>query len=868
MRTKDTTVNKSLGWLGSGGGSNAAHVDVIDGRIARVRPIHFDECYTPEELNQWTIEKDGHVFTPGDKTLLPPLSLAYKKRADSKNRIPYPLIREDFDPDGERNIQNRGKSKYRRISWDEACQIAAKEIIRIHDTYGPASIFCQGDGHGEGKSYAGTHGCQINLFEIADGCCVQARQPDSWEGWVWGAKHVWGMEPVGSSVMLTNTWPDIIENGDAVLFWGCDPETAPWGWGGQQSSRICNFLSETGVKQIYVCPDVNYGSACHADKWIPVLPNTDSALQLAIAYVWITEKTYDAEFVESHAVGFDTFADYVLGKTDGEPKTPQWASKKCGVPAFRIKAFARYWATHAVSITHNNGGSFIRSAFSHEPARLEVVLLTMQGLGKPGAHQTTFTDMGIMGPTANPLPMSEILPFQAGAFHGWMYNLDGSFVIKTLVPEAIEDDSTTWNSMGVFWAPKESQFQSFTYPEPGKAGIKMIWSDAPCWSTCWNCGHHYEDALCNDKLEFIMVQHPWFENDTKFADLILPTTTTFEVDDYGTDNNNGQYNMFYFERQAIEPVGEARSDYEAAVAVFKAMDFPGSPYEGVADKYTRGMTYEQWMEFAWGASKVTDDSKFTFDELLNGEGKFYMSRTMDNWQAAPAGLKPFYDDASAMPLMTPSGKVEIVSEALATHFPDDDIRGPFPKWVEESDEHKERITSDRAKDYPYLLVSNHPHWRVHAQHDDIPWLREIETCKVTGPDGYAYEPIWVNPIDAKKLGLESGDIAKLYNERGGVLGGVRVSERIMPGVLYQDHGARVDTIVAGMGGLDRGGANNLICPAAVTSPNCPGEVTSGYLVGIEKVDVFELAAQYPEAFARTCDASNGQVAADYIISEE
>lgn len=230
-------------------------------------------------------------------------------------------------------------------------------------------------------------------------------------------------------------------------------------------------------------------------------------------------------------------------------------------------------------------------------------------------------------------------------------------------------------------------------------------------------------------------------------------------------------------------------------------------------------------------------------------------------------MKPFYDDAAAMPLMTPSGKVEIVSDALATHFPDDDIRRPFPKWIEESDERKERITSDRAKDYPYLLVSNHPHWRVHAQHDDIPWLREIETCKVIGPDGYAYEPIWVNPVDAKKLGLESGDIAKLFNERGGVLGGVRVSERIMPGVLYQDHGARVDTIVAGMGGLDRGGASNLICPAAVTSPNCPGEVTSGHLVGIEKVDVFELAAQYPEAFARTCDSANGQVAADYIIGE-
>ena len=55
--------------------------------------------------------------------------------------------------------------------------------------------------------------------------------------------------------------------------------------------------------------------------------------------------------------------------------------------------------------------------------------------------------------------------------------------------------------------------------------------------------------------------------------------------------------------------------------------------------------------------------------------------------------------------------------------------------------------SPKAQEYPYLLVSNHPRWRVHANFDDNPWLREIETCKVVGPDGYAYEPVWVNPVD-------------------------------------------------------------------------------------------------------------------------
>lgn len=76
--------------------------------------------------------------------------------------------------------------------------------------------------------------------------------------------------------------------------------------------------------------------------------------------------------------------------------------------------------------------------------------------------------------------------------------------------------------------------------------------------------------------------------------------------------------------------------------------------------------------------------------------------------------------------------------------------------------------------------------------------------------------------NAEKHDIKTGDIVKLFNERGGVLGGARVTERIMPGALYQDHGANIDSIISGCGGLDRGGSNNLICPGATTSKNVSG----------------------------------------------
>ncbi|MGI6217298.1 MAG: molybdopterin-dependent oxidoreductase [Coriobacteriales bacterium] len=868
IKTKDKTVNKSLAWLGSGGGSNACHVDVMDGKIVRIRPIHFDEYWTKEELREWSFHRGDAVFTPGDKTFPPPLSIAYKKRADSPNRIPYPLIRVDFDPHGERNPQNRGKSKYRRISWDEATDICAEEIQRIHDTYGPYSIYCEGDGHGESNSYAGAHGTNIDVFRFRDGCCVQARQPDSWEGWVWGAKHVWGMEPVGSCTQQQNVLKDVTENGDCVLYWGCDLLTAPWGWGGQMTSRLAYFFKDIGIQQIFICPDVNYSCAVHSTKWIPVYPNTDSALQLAIAWVWLTEGTYDKEFLDTHSTGFDWVEYHLHGGDDGIEKTPEWAEGVCGVPAFRIRALAHYWAKHNVSIGHCNGGSMIRAAFSHEPARLEIVLLAMQGLDGPGKHQIKFTDVGTMGDDANAFVPSETSASPLGTYHGWSYGVGKSFVIKTKMPEAIMNGHADWYSQGVFLAPRESQFDHYENPVPDAQPIKMIWSDAPCWSTCWNCGNMDLEALRSPNLEFIMVQHPWMENDTRFADIILPVTTTFECDDVGYDNNNSQYSMYYYERKAIEPYGEARTDYETVMSVFRKLDKPGSIYEGIVSDYTLDMDYMGWMERAHDMSGLDEEtSKFTFEDMMSDSAMFWMSPAMEDWEDRPVALQEFVEDPENNPLSTPTGLLEFYSTALAEHFPDDEIRKPYPRWVPESDEHKDRLTSDRAEKYPYLLCSNHPHWRVHAQHDDLPWTREIETCKVKGPDGYAYEPIWVNPVDAEKLDLHGGDIAKLFNERGATLGGIRVTERIMPGVLYQDHGARCDIVVPGMGGLDRGGANNLLSPYATTSENCAGEVTSGYLVGIEKVDVFELAREYPEAFGRMYDPECGQVCAEFIVDD-
>ena len=137
-------------------------------------------------------------------------------------------------------------------------------------------------------------------------------------------------------------------------------------------------------------------------------------------------------------------------------------------------------------------------------------------------------------------------------------------------------------------------------------------------------------------------------------------------------------------------------------------------------------------------------------------------------------------------------------------------------------------------------------------------LSQAPTCKVKCEDGYLYEPLWINPQTAAERGIKDGDIVRAHNERGSVLCGARVWERIMPGVVYVDHGSRVDWIIPGK--LDRGGAINLISPYAVTSKHCPGMASSGYLVEVERIPMAQMEEWkrlYPHEFQKEYESASG-----------
>ncbi len=857
----EKTQVRNISWVGVASGANTSMVDVKDGKIIRIRPARYYDRYTREEVKPWVMRARGKTFEPSDKSLIPPLSLAYKKRVFSPGRVRYPLKRVDFDPSGApgstgpggRNAQNRGESKYERISWDEALNIIVGEMIRIKETYGPTAIFSQSDCHGETKVVHGAHGAMRKLLQMFGGLTLQSRDPDSWEGWWWGAKHAWGCEPVGQQMPQVNVVYDIAKHTELLLFWGCDQETTPWGWGGQLPSRLSYWWTELGIKQVYIAPDCNYAAAVHADKWIPILPNTDAALYLALAHEWIKNGTYDKDYIATHAYGFDKFEDYVVGREDGEAKTPEWAAPITGVPARIIKTLAAEWASKRTTVAIGNGGPGIRGPYATEPARLQALCLAMQGLGKPGRHQAKMIEWSLLGDpdslsSPSPAVMSNMMPAYRGSHPGVTNH--PSFIPKSLVPRALLEGEIDWYGCEAEFAAREDQFVHYKYPAEGCSKIHMIWTDSPSWITCWNCGNDYVKAVRTPDIEFMLAQHPWLENDCLFADVILPVNTMMEEDDIGDDAFSGQINLVFSADRAIEPLGESVSDYEVVCKIAERL--------GLLEEYTEGKTVPEWIRVGFEASGIAD--RISWDEFR--ERGYYAIEPDPEWEQRPAGLVKFCEDPENNPLSTPTGKIEFYATGLAEHFPDDEERPPVPKWIAKGVSHEETLGTERSKKYPLLVMSNHPRWGVHSQHDDITWLREIATCKVKGPDGYQYQPLWMNPVDAAARGIKTGDVVAIYNERGVVLAGAYVTQRIISGAIGIDHGAKYDPVDVGV--IDRGGAINTIVPRNVTSKNACGHAVSGFLAEVEKADLATLEAKYPEAFARKCHITAGPCLAGFV----
>src|SRR5450631_3002817 len=291
-----------------------------DDKIVRMTPIDFDDS----DPQPWTIKARGLAFTPPRKTTLAPHGQNAKSIVYAPNRLLYPMKRVDFDPDGARNPQNRGKSEYVRISWEEAIDLVASEIKRCKRDHGPGAIAAS---HGSHHTWGniGYYLSALNRFINAVGMTRVHHNPDSWEGWYWGAVHHWGHTlRVGQSETY-GTVEDCLQNCDMIVFWAADPESTSGSYGAQEGTVRRQWLKnpKLGIKVVHIDPYYNASAQFLPGKWLAPRPTTSVAMAMAIAYVWIKEDLYDKDYVSTHTVGFDKWKDYLTGVEDGIAKTPE-----------------------------------------------------------------------------------------------------------------------------------------------------------------------------------------------------------------------------------------------------------------------------------------------------------------------------------------------------------------------------------------------------------------------------------------------------------------------------------------------------------------------------------------------------------------
>ncbi|WP_258360987.1 molybdopterin-dependent oxidoreductase [Moorella sulfitireducens] len=850
-----TDMGKGVKRYTSNTNGGPVFVYVKDGKIIRITPIEFDE----KDARPWTITARGKNFTPPRKTTVSPYTLAWKSMVYSPDRLLYPLKRVDFDPHGNRNPQNRGISGYERISWDEALDIVASEIKRVKREYGPGAIMNGSGSHHTWGNLGYWLSTRLRFFNSV-GFTPITHNPDSWEGWYWGAVHHWGHTMRLGGAETYGTVEDLLKNCEMVVFWSSDPEATSGVYGAHEGTIRRQWLKELGIKMVHIDPYYNHTAAWLGGKWLAPKPGTDSALALAIAYVWITENLYDQEYVATRTEGFEKWKDYILGKEDGIPKTPEWQEEETGVPARDVRALAREWGkkkTYLVAGGIIGFGGACRTATGTQWARAMVCLMAMQGLGKPGVN---------MGCLQQGTPVNTKFYFPGYAEGGLSGDLEGTAMAVSLyqrmpqlptvntvyqrvprlkIPEAILEG----RCIGYPTDSKtiEGQFLKYEYPAPGYPKVKMYYKYGGSHFGTMVDTNRYARAYRSEELEFVVNQSIWFEGEARFADIILPACTSFERWDIGEFANCGGYinhsytqcnhRVIVLQHKCIEPLGESKSDYQIFLELAKRL--------GLAIPYSEGMTELDWCKRMFDASDLPQ--YITWKEFLK-KGYFVVpnppeelrdpvayrwyaeDRPKDTPEISP--LPADYTEEYGKGLQTQSGKIEFECSSLKRFDPDDPERPVICKYLPAWEGPH---TTELYKKYPLQLISPHPRYSFHTMGDGKgSFINEIEDHRVQ-IDGHYYWVIRINPEDAGARGIKNNDLVKVYNDRGEVICAAQVTARVRPGTVHAyESSALYEPLGEPGNSADRGGCVNILTPSRMIIKKSHGMAANSCLVEVSK----------------------------------
>ncbi|MBI4190539.1 MAG: molybdopterin-dependent oxidoreductase [Betaproteobacteria bacterium] len=436
------------------------------------------------------------------------------------------------------------------------------------------------------------------------------------------------------------------------------------------------------------------------------------------------------------------FVSYLLGKSDGCPKNPEWAAEITGIAAAEISELARRMAGKKTLITVSH--SLQRAEHGEQPVWMGLVLAAMLGtIGVPGAGYGY--SLGTMGNIGKRAPVVPVPSLPQGR------NAVSTYIPVARIADMLLNPGTEYDFNG----------QRLTYPD-----IRLIY-----WAG-GNPFHHHQDLNRLHKAfsrpDTIIVHDPYWTATVLHADIVFPSTVTLERDDISGSSEDSYLSPMH---HVIEPYAQARDDYEIFAEIADRL--------GLRREYTEGLTSAEWIRKLYDQLRTQLAAKgYTappFEEFWSaGELELPTHDGFAEW------LQRFREEPSSAPLKTPSEKIEICSETIAGFNYAD--CGGHPKWMEPI----EWLGSSLTDRFPLQLIANQPAGRLHSQLDFAAYSMET---KVDGR-----EIMRIHPAEASKRDIRDGDLVKVFNERGGFLAVARLTTDQHPGVVQVPTGAWYDPV--------------------------------------------------------------------------
>jgi anaerobic dimethyl sulfoxide reductase subunit A len=672
-----------------------------------------------------------------------------------------------------KRVGKRGEGKFQRITWDEALDTIADNTKRLMAKYGPDSIY---------MNYASG-----NAGRVAERVWMGRLL-----GLYGGYLSYYGTYSSACTQMATPYTYGTIYTGNSRDDWSNSKLIILLGWNpsetihGTNTSYYLKMAKKAGAKIICIDPMYSSTATSLADQWIPIRPTTDSALLDAMAYVMINENLHDQEFLDKYCLGFDeehmpsdvpkgnSFKSYILGEGDDKmPKTPAWAENITGIPKETIIELAREYA-------NNRPGALIqgfgpqRHAYGEQVVRSGTVLAAMTG------------NVGVKGGWASGTGYQARNQYVASIP---AHNPNKAKISMFCWPDAI----THGKGMGADF--------SVTGVEKLSSNLKLIFNlGGNCLMNQHGDSNGTAKILKDESLaEFIVVTEHFLTASAKYADILLPADNMMERDDIVTPWGHGEYVLYM--NKAVDTVFECRNGYEWISELAERL--------GLKEEFTEGKTLEDWLKYL---AEETAEKNPRFPSYQEFKDKGIYRWEYDEPSIA---FQDQIEDPENNPFPTPSGKIEIFSKDLWDKNNHKEIPA-VPKYITAWEGPEDPL---REK-FPLQCIGHHTKRRVHSIYDNTSWMEEVEP-----------HTVWVNMLDAQERGIKNGELVKVFNDRGAVIIPIKVTPKIMPGVISIPQGA---WYAPDKEGIDRRGCINTLTKYHPT-PLAFGNATHTTLVQIIKV---------------------------------